>query len=1149
MELSVCMITKDEDKVLKRCLQSLQPLAADVVVVDTGINESTKNVVIENGGRYFTFKWCDDFSKARNYSIKQAKYDDVLIIDSDEWLATEETERNKEIFKAFIRYDASTLGCCYQASIRPEITYSKFKAVVPRLFSRKYYTFTGRVHEQPVLLDKAGESRTIIINLNLYHDGYVSITSKRKAKRNLDLLLKDLADQPKNPYVLFQTGESYLILNKYQQALEYLQQALKQPEFGYKSAYAYETVTSYLNVLYHLKKSELVKKEILRFAPKFANVADFWYDVGVIYINLTEVDAAIAAFKHATQCTTVSAPGKESDFSYYSLGQIYTQLGDYQQAIAYYKKCKEKFEPAQVELEKVEYTVAKKAIELEEKPEKQIELAQRFLNKYPKTTYMYYISGQAYLKLADKAQASVSFLQVIKNTTKTDVKSFEYLAAESYLALMIELKQTITIDFVKKYAFIWQTADSMFLLASYYIQIGQYQQAKVYLKQAKNFISARIEGRNTYLADYYLGTLCENAGQEQQALKYYQAAFPFKFAIKAAKKIKYKQLDLEICIIAEKDTQELVKVTLDSLKEMQVDKVVVTNAKQFADIVNLAVSYQTGSIDNLINYGLKHAKHKYILFLYAGETLYNWNKENLQELLTNSRTTTLNGNIFLVQTIQLPEMNLENRRHDSRLLQVDAYEFKNGKFICKNSNENELEIPLTINSSSEPSIVWEKQSIQQANYLFYQGQYFAAFELYQQLFTNSEIDYGIEETLIGTTNMIWAAIYSRKTTEMDKLVTTWIPMYSQFSLFETALGDYYLAQAELGAAKDAYQQALNLHNSLSKCYNLELPQFGLGKVYEQLNEKTIAKTHYLAASSLPIAQAALNNLDLHKYLCIDIGGQSLKYGLFDELGRKLLYNTIPTPTISDLMLALMKIIEQQKEKLCGVGISILGNVDTSSGQVYLLRQQKSLNLQKVLQNLEIPVAIENDGRSAAIGEKNYGLLKNVKNAAVLVLGSALAGALIINGQLFTGSNNKAAELSYLMQDSQRVMYQTSAVELINSLSQKLALDKADYKVVFTALNKHDERIWSIFEEYCYQVAKVIYNLQITLDLDTIVIAGAISQQPLLIQTINRQYDILNQAITLKKPQILAASLKSDANLYGALKIISDKERENNDWSR
>jgi len=348
MELSVCIITKNENPKLKRCLESLTFLKADIVVVDTGFNDETKDLVRSFAGRYFTFEWCDDFAAARNYALKQAYYDDIMVIDSDEWLAKEEETFNKAALENFIRRDLYTLACCYQVNIEPNIAYGEHHAIVPRIFSKRYFHYEGKAHEQPVPLGAKANSRTITIDLKMYHDGYAGKgVVKAKSKRNLALLLQDLKDKPDNAYLLFQVGMSYLNLEEYEYALKYFEKELANRDFNYSFVYAYDVVYGYLKALMELKQYELVLTKIDYFAKKFPNLADFWYDIGNIFLQLNDLQKAVVAFERATKCSQVTLVGKDGDFAYYNLGQIYIYLGEINQAISYYEKCHAEFTPAQ----------------------------------------------------------------------------------------------------------------------------------------------------------------------------------------------------------------------------------------------------------------------------------------------------------------------------------------------------------------------------------------------------------------------------------------------------------------------------------------------------------------------------------------------------------------------------------------------------------------------------------------------------------------------------------------------------------------------------------------------------------------------------------------------------------------------------------
>lgn len=86
--VSLCMIVKNEEGSLARCLRSAKPVVHEMVVVDTGSTDRTREIAMAFGARAFDFVWAEDFSKARNFSLMQASGDWILILDADEALST-----------------------------------------------------------------------------------------------------------------------------------------------------------------------------------------------------------------------------------------------------------------------------------------------------------------------------------------------------------------------------------------------------------------------------------------------------------------------------------------------------------------------------------------------------------------------------------------------------------------------------------------------------------------------------------------------------------------------------------------------------------------------------------------------------------------------------------------------------------------------------------------------------------------------------------------------------------------------------------------------------------------------------------------------------------------------------------------------------
>ena len=84
--LSVCMIARDEEPSIKKAIESVDGIVDEVIVVDTGSSDRTREIVKESGGRVFEFEWQHDFSAARNRALQEAKGDYILFLDADEYI-------------------------------------------------------------------------------------------------------------------------------------------------------------------------------------------------------------------------------------------------------------------------------------------------------------------------------------------------------------------------------------------------------------------------------------------------------------------------------------------------------------------------------------------------------------------------------------------------------------------------------------------------------------------------------------------------------------------------------------------------------------------------------------------------------------------------------------------------------------------------------------------------------------------------------------------------------------------------------------------------------------------------------------------------------------------------------------------------------
>lgn len=224
MKLSVCMMVRDEEENLARCLSSFVPAEGfcdELIVVDTGSEDATPAIARSFGAEVKFHPWRDDFSWARNKSISYATGDWVLCIDADEELcggAEALSALKREISKER-DYNAFTLTMedIVQGQCR-----SRF--ATPRIFRRGCVTFQSIVHNRPIIKggDVARQSKS---GAFFRHYGYdlSKEQMERKYRLRMDLLKKRIEVNPDDfdsYYYLAQTYGSFGKIDEAQKAAE-----------------------------------------------------------------------------------------------------------------------------------------------------------------------------------------------------------------------------------------------------------------------------------------------------------------------------------------------------------------------------------------------------------------------------------------------------------------------------------------------------------------------------------------------------------------------------------------------------------------------------------------------------------------------------------------------------------------------------------------------------------------------------------------------------------------------------------------------------------------------------------------------------------------------------------------------------------------
>ena len=343
--ISICIIAKNEEKHLHTFLSSIKNHMKDypheIVFVDTGSTDSTKEIASQYTNRIFNFKWVNDFSAARNFSLSMASHDWTLILDCDEYV----TSLNPQGFQQMMEQYPTGIGMItrlnhYQMNGQDSI----YTDQVERFFNRKYFHYESIIHEQVVPLS-SGKANKVSIPLTVDHCGYMGTAEElqKKVERNNTLLLQMLEQTPDDPYLYFQLGQSYNAIHDVEKTCYYYGKGLEY-DINPQTEYAQLMVIGYGHSLLNLKRYE----EALFFEniyDEFSFSADFLFLMGLIYMNNALFDKAIQEFLNATRCPKCSVKGINSYLAYYNIGVIYECAGMPNEALNYYKMCCD-YEPA-----------------------------------------------------------------------------------------------------------------------------------------------------------------------------------------------------------------------------------------------------------------------------------------------------------------------------------------------------------------------------------------------------------------------------------------------------------------------------------------------------------------------------------------------------------------------------------------------------------------------------------------------------------------------------------------------------------------------------------------------------------------------------------------------------------------------------------
>lgn len=331
--ITVCIITKNEEHKIRECVIGFAKQHFPVIVMDTGSLDATPHIAKEAGAEVTHFLWCDDFAKAKNACIEQAKTPYVMVIDSDEVVASIDKNALERCIKEHPN-DVGRIRRINQGTSGQQDTYEW----INRIFLKEDYHYEGKIHEQLVGKKKA-EYNTYCAPITIYHTGYSGTQEERtkKAKRNQRLLESELKEKGEDPYLLYQIGKSQSMAGEYAQACQSYEKALSF-DLNPKLEYVIDAVNAYGYALINSGQQE----KALSFESiyeTFGKNPDFTFLMGLIYMKNADFEGALREFQVTTLLNGGTVGGITTYLPNYNTGVVLECLGRLEEAKKYYKDC------------------------------------------------------------------------------------------------------------------------------------------------------------------------------------------------------------------------------------------------------------------------------------------------------------------------------------------------------------------------------------------------------------------------------------------------------------------------------------------------------------------------------------------------------------------------------------------------------------------------------------------------------------------------------------------------------------------------------------------------------------------------------------------------------------------------------------------
>lgn len=300
------MIVKNEEKNIKRCLDSIESIADEIIIVDTGSNDETLNICSNYNAKVINHKWNNDFSEARNVSLEYATKDYILFLDADEEISKEDLKK----LKALLSSKKLAEGYFFRlTNIINGIEVGEY--VVFRFFKNKRkYRFRGKVHEQIAnCIQKHNKDKCIEnIDIKIYHYGYDpnKVNIESKYKRNMGIL-NTYTEEEKDAYYFYVLGNEYARITDFKSAIESYEKSLDLMELKYNYVFYPYLILNIVKAYSNEKQFYDSIKFIEKIRLSIPNFKDLYFMECLAYIECGKISKALECLNEYINCPVGNA--------------------------------------------------------------------------------------------------------------------------------------------------------------------------------------------------------------------------------------------------------------------------------------------------------------------------------------------------------------------------------------------------------------------------------------------------------------------------------------------------------------------------------------------------------------------------------------------------------------------------------------------------------------------------------------------------------------------------------------------------------------------------------------------------------------------------------------------------------------------------